>query len=70
MKKRKMRKDIYKSYEQMNSYEKSIVHNGWYRWGRVNKNNEYTWLINDKQNNKDIINILKRERNERINRNF
>ena len=49
----------------MNSYEKSIVHNGWYRWWRV-RNGEYQWLINDKQNNKDIIKILEKE-HERIN---
>ena len=59
------RKNIYKSYEEMNSYEKSIVHNGWYRWWRV-RNGEYQWLINDKQNNKDIIKILEKE-HERIN---
>lgn len=62
----KRERKIWKKYEEMNPYEKSIVHNGWFRYWRV-RNGICEWLINDKQNNKDIINILKRERNERIN---
>jgi len=65
---RKKEKEIWKKYEEMDSYEKSIVHNGWYRYWRV-RNGECQWLINDKQNNKDIIKILEKE-HERINRNF
>ncbi len=66
MKNRKRKKsEIWRDYDSMNKFQRSCVHNGWLRYWRV-RNGECQWLINDKQNNKDIQKILEKE-HERIN---
>lgn len=64
-KKEKMRKEVYLAYDSMNKFQRWCVHNGFYNFYRV-RNGICEWLINDKQNNKDIIKILEKE-HERIN---
>ena len=62
MKKRKIRKESWRSYKEMNKFQRWCVHNGFFNFWRINKNGECEYLTNNKRENKIIQQIYNRER--------
>lgn len=60
-----MRKENWRSYEEMNKFQRWCVHNGFYNFYRI-RNGICKYLTNNKRENKIIQKILEKE-HERIN---